>query len=154
MKTDPKLNVPYDDLHMQNHKISEMCKVLSLLIEDRSACDTSITCDLFMEFATAFRDHMDLEDRSIYSRLLAHEDRQVNAEASRSLNASKELKRIFNGYMSKWCRQGLKIKDHDAFRADTHEIFNLIQERILVETEQLYPMMRKLEGETAMAASA
>ena len=154
MTTDTKSTVPYDDLHLQNHKLSEMCKVLSLLIEDRTACDTSITCDLFMEFATSFREHLDLEDRSIYARLLAHEDRQVNAEASRSLNASMELKRIFNGYMNKWCRQGLAIKDHPSFIAETREMFHLIQDRILVETEQLYPMMRKLEGGSGLAASA
>ncbi len=151
---DNKTHVPYDELHQQNHKISEMCKVLSLLIEDRGACDTSITCGLFMDFANSFREHMDLEDRSIYSRLLASTDRQVNAEASRSLNASKELKRIFNGYMHKWCRQGLSIKDHPTFIADTREIFNLILERIQVETEELYPMMRNLESGERVAASA
>ena len=154
MKTESKHTVPYDDLHMQNHKITEICKVLSLLIEDRAACDTSITCDLFMTFANSFREHMDLEDRSIYARLLAHQDRQVNAEASRSLNASKELKRIFNSYMSKWCRQGLSIKDHPAFIAETREIFNMIQDRIQVETEQLYPMMRQLEGNGSKVANA
>ena len=37
------------------------------------------------------------------------------------------------------------IDDHQAFVKDTNEMFNLVLERIQLETEHLYPLIRRLE---------
>ena len=145
--------IPFDELNQQNHEITELCKVLSVLIQDRSMCDTGITCELFERFSTKVKDHLDLEDRTLYSKLLAHEEKSINQQALRSLNGSKEIKRLFNGYMSRWCRKGLCVFNHETFVKETDDMFRLLLDRIQTEVEQLYPLVRELESRP-MARSA
>lgn len=142
--------VPFAELNRQNHEITELCQVLGVLIRDRSMCDTSIVCELFQRFSDKVRAHMELEDRTLYARLLTHPDRNINAQANRSLNGAKEIKRIFSQYTNTWCRHGLDIYDHQKFVRETEDMFRLVQERIQDEVEKLYPLVRALEaGETA-----
>ena len=139
--------IPFNDLHRQNHDIAELSKVLSVLISDREICDTTITCDLFERYTDKVRTHLDMEDKTLYSNLLAHPDKDHNATANRFLNGSREIKRIFKAYTDKWCSKGLHIYNHDTFLAETLEIFRLIRERSQAETEELYPLARKVEEE-------
>ena len=146
--------LPFDQLNRQNHEITELCQVLGTLIQERTMCDTSVTCDLFERFRDMFKEHLDLEDKTLYSKLLAHGDKSINGRAVQQLNATKELKRIFNAYMGKWCRKGLRIDDHDAFVRETREMFGIVLERIQAETEELYPLARSLEEGPRMAVNA
>lgn len=139
--------IPFERLNQQNHEISELCKVLGVLITDRSMCDTSIVCELFERFATKVKEHLELEDRSLYARLLTHPDKDVNAQAVRSLNGSKEIKRIFSKYTNTWCRSGLDIYNHADFVKETEGMFRLILDRIQAEVEELYPLVRSLDNE-------
>ncbi len=145
--------VPFDELNKQNHEVSELCKVLGALIVDRSMCDTSIVCELFNRFSEKVKAHMELEDKTLYARLLTHKDKEVNAVAVRSLNGAKEIKRIFSKYTNTWCRKGLDIYNHEKFVQETQDMFRLVLERIQSEVEELYPLVRALECEQ-MAASA
>lgn len=139
--------IPFDDLNVQNHEISELSKVISVLIKDREICDTNITCDLFLRYTDKVKSHLDMVDKSLFSDLLSHSDSTINKTATRFLNGSMEIKRIFTSYTKKWCANGLHIYNHDQFVAETQEIFRLIQERTLAETEELYPLARKVEHE-------
>lgn len=139
--------IPFDTLNAQNHDIAELSKVLTVLIDDREVCDTTITCDLFLRYTEKVKDHLDMVDKTLYADLLSHHDKSINATASRFLEGSKEIKRIFNGYTQKWCSKGLHIYNHDQFIDDTKEIFRLIAKRTLAETEELYPLARKVEQE-------
>lgn len=145
--------VPLDELSRQNHEISELCKVLGVLIKDRSMCDTGVVCELFQRFAEKVKAHMVLEDRTIYSKLLTHRDRRLNATAVRSLNGAKEIKRIFAQYTATWCRNGLDVYNHEHFVKETEDMFRLVLERIQDEAENLYPLVGSLERER-YAASA
>ena len=145
--------IPFDQLNSDNHQISELSKVLSVLIEDREICDTQIVCDLFERYTEKVMNHMDTEDKVLYSKMLSHPDRNVNATASRFLEGSKEIKRIFRQYTQKWCAHGLHIYNHDLFLKETREMFQLVQDRILKVSEELYPMARRIEAE-ALSASA
>lgn len=139
--------VPFDELNTQNHQIAELCKVLDVLIQDRSMCDTSIVCELFERFSEKVRAHLDLEEKTIYSKLLTHSDKSINNIALRSLNGSKEIKRIFANYTKCWCKNGLDIYNHEQFVADSGDMFRLVLERIQDEVEDLYPIVRALECE-------
>ena len=77
--------------------------------------------------------------------------------ADRFLSGSVEIKRIFAAYLKDWCderKRELKIADHAAFVEDTNQMFGLVLDRIQRETENLYPLIRRLEegaGQTAAA---
>ena len=148
--------VPFDQLNVQNHKIAETSKVLSSLIQDRELCDTEIACELFDRYNDGVSAHMEFNEKYVYSVLLNHPDRTVNATANKFLEGGKEIKKIFRGYIRRWCPQhgGLMINDHDRFIKDTCEMFNLVWDRIQAESEELYPLVRKLESTQPMAKSA
>jgi hypothetical protein len=44
------------------------------------------------------------------------------------------------------------IKDHQAFVNETEDMFRLVLNRIQDETEQLYPLIRKVGGDAQVAA--
>ena len=153
--------VPFEQLNQQNHEIAELSKVLSVLIEDREICDTEITCDLFMRYSSKVKNHLELEDKSLYGVLLSHPQRSMNTLGNRFVEGSREINRIFDSYVRRWCTKtvgsttgtGLKIFNHDMFVNETKEMFQLIAERTLAEVEELYPAIRAIESEK-VAASA
>ena len=142
--------ISFEELNEQNHKIAELSKVISYIIEDRSLCDTDVTCDLFFNFATKVQEHLDVEDREIYQALLMHKESRINNTASRFLSGSAEIKRVFKQYLKRWCHnKSLRIKDHDRFITETNEMFELVLNRIQDEVEHLYPTVKEVALEAA-----
>ena len=147
--------VSFGQLHAQNHKITEISNIFRYLIQDRSNCDTQIACDLFFDFTRKVKEHMELVDKELCGRLISHPDQSVKNTADRFLSGSSEIKRIFSDYLKDWCSEKnkeLEIKDHESFVMDTNQMFDLVLDRIQRETEHLYPLIRKLEGEGQEAA--
>jgi hypothetical protein len=147
--------VAFAQLHAQNHKITELSNVFRYLIQERPMCDTEIACNVFFDYATQVREHMELVDRELCGRLISHPDQSVKNTADRFLSGSNEIKRIFAEYLKDWCserRRELAIRDHEAFVTDTDQMFELVLDRIQRETEHLYPLIRKLEGADQQAA--
>lgn len=126
-------------LEQQNAEISELCKVLQVLLGDNSVCDTQIARELFQRFTGKVKDHLSLEDNALYAKMLAHDDSQVNALTTRYLSNSRELQRIFLGYEKQWCKDGVNVSGNDAFIRETHGIFAMVRERIRAEHEEFFP---------------
>lgn len=144
----------YQELHQQNHQITELANVLQSLFQDRSMVDNHIVCDLFYRFIDKVQKHLDQVDQ-LYSVLLSDEDQRVNNVARLFMSGEQEIKRIIGGYTRKWCNkdQGtLKVAQHEVFLADTQQVFHMILARIQDETEKLYPAVRTLRGDNLRAA--
>jgi hypothetical protein len=140
-------------LNTQNHKIMELSKVLQNIIQDRGLCDNEVTCDLFFQYVDHVKAHLDVEDKHLYAALLNDKDRAVNNTAKLFLSGSAEIKRIFESYLHKWCKKrSMLIRDHHAFVNETEDMFRLVLKRIQDETEQLYPLIRRVSGDAQVAA--
>jgi hypothetical protein len=147
--------ITYESLNEQNHKITELTNILSLLLKDRSLCDSEITCDLFFDYVDRVKNHFDVTDRHLYTQLLATGDQSVKNTASRFMGGSKEIKRIFAEYLKKWCKlrsHQLVIRQYDQFIAETDDMFRMVLDRIQDETEHLYPTVRKITGDAQKVA--
>ncbi|MEJ2576327.1 MAG: hypothetical protein P8106_06475 [Gammaproteobacteria bacterium] len=147
--------ITYETLHEQNHKITELTNILSLLLKDRSLCDSEVTCDLFFDYVERVKNHFDVIDNHLYSRLLATGEQGVKNTASRFMGGSKEIKRIFAEYLKRWCKlrsHQLVIRQYDQFITETDEMFQMVLDRIQDETEHLYPLVRQVTGETQRVA--
>jgi len=147
--------VSYEELHQQNHKITELTNILQHLLGDRLLCDSEVTCDLFFEYVTAVKEHMAVTDSGMYSKLLGSGDQKLNNVANRFMGGSREINRIFSAYLKRWCKiknRELVIKEYDAFMQDTQEMFEIVLDRIQNETEHLYPAVRKLTGDSREVA--
>ena len=142
--------VSYEELHKQNHKITELTNILEHLLGDRSLCDSKVTCDLFFEYVTAVKDHLAVTDSAMYSKLLSSGDQKLSNVANRFMGGAREINRIFSAYLKRWCRvknKELVIREYDAFINDTHEMFAMVLDRIQDETEHLYPAVQHLTGD-------
>ena len=142
--------VSYSELHRQNHKITELTNILQHLLGDRSLCDSEVTCNLFFEYVGAVKDHMAVTDSEMYSKLLGSNDQKLSNLANRFMGGSREINRIFSGYLKRWCKlrsKQLVIREYDAFMKDTQEMFDMVLDRIQSETEHLYPAVRRVTGD-------
>ncbi len=142
--------------HEQNHKITELSNVFLYLIRERSMCDTECARNLFFEYVSRVREHMEIVDAQLCGRLIQSQDRTMTNTANRFLSGSQEIKRIFAAYVRDWGDERLRelrVGDHDAFVKDTNQVFGLVLERIQRETEHLYPLVRKLEQVRPMSAA-
>lgn len=134
--------ISYMELHEQNHKITELSNVLSYLINERSMCDTEVSCELFFRYVSMVKDHLETEERELYQLLLMDDDNDVRNTGRKFLSDSGEIKRVFGQYLKCWCKgKELRIRDHDAFVRDTREIFGLVIRRIDDEIVHLYPTL-------------
>jgi hypothetical protein len=149
------LMVSYDELHRQNHRITELTNILQHLLGDRSLCDSEITCNLFFDYVEAVKEHLAVTDSEMYSKLLGSGDQRYSNLANRFMGGSREINRIFSAYLKRWCklrRKRLVIDEYDAFMKDTTEMFDMVLDRIQHETEHLYPAVRALGGENRSVA--
>ncbi len=147
--------VSYEELHTQNHKITELTNILEHLLGDRSLCDSQVTCDLFFDYVSAVKDHLAVTDSAMYSKLLGSGDQNMNNLANRFMGGSREINRIFSAYLKHWCkvkRKQLVIREYDDFIRDTHEMFAMVLDRIQNETEHLYPAVQRVTGDDRAVA--
>jgi hypothetical protein len=145
----------FSKLHAQNHKITELSNVFLYLVQSREMCDTETACDVFFEYTTKVKEHIELVDRELCGKLISYPDQSVKNTADRFLSGSTEIKRIFNQYLKDWCsesRHQLTIRDYNEFLKETEQMFALVLDRIQRETEHLYPLIRKLEEKESAAA--
>lgn len=142
--------------HEQIHKITEISNVFLYLIRERDMCDTDCARQLFFEYVGKVRQHMEMVDAQFCGRLIQSQDRVMVNTADRFLSGSMEIKRIFAAYLKDWCderKRELKIADHAAFVKDTNQMFGLVLDRIQRETENLYPLIRRLDETTERIAA-
>jgi hypothetical protein len=95
-------------------------------------------------------------DKNLYSKLLTHEDHEIQNLARNFMSGSQEIRKIMTKYMKQWCPKKradtLAISDHERFLKDSEEMFDLVLDRIQMETEKLYPLVRELSGNKEHAA--
>ena len=140
--------ITYKVLNEQNHRITELSNILQYLFENRAMCDTNSCCELFKNYVDLVNEHIETVDKTMYSELLSSADEKTNNVAKNFMSGSVEVKKILKKFSKDWCpsknSHDLKIKDHQQFLKETSELFNIILQRILDETEHLYPLVRSL----------
>jgi hypothetical protein len=151
--------ISYEELHTQNHKITELSNLLGHVLTERTLCDNGECCHLFSKYMDEVNQHMDVVDRNLYSELLLSDDVKLNNTAKSFMNGTVEIRRIMKQYVSKWCNKSDKRfsfsgkgKNFDQFLEDSEQMFTIILDRIQKETEGLYPLVRQLQDERRHAA--
>jgi hypothetical protein len=140
--------INYAKLHEENHKITELGNILTLLLNDRALWDSEITCELFFRYIDKVKAHLLQTDSALYAKLLSGGDQQAKNLVDRFMGGSHEINRLFQGYTKKWCKirnKTLVIKDYEDFINETQEVFQMVLNRIQDETEHLYPAVRQID---------
>ena len=144
--------VTFKELFEQNHKIAERSKIILYMIQDRTICDSDVTCDLFFDLMDRIKNQMDVEERELYKDMLTHNNSTVKKTADNFLSGAAEVRRVYKHYMKHWCHnKHLRIKNHEQFILETDDFLDLIQLRIIDKTEKFYPVVRSVYGEKMAA---
>ena len=113
-------------------------------------CDTATCHELFHRYMNKVREHIDLVDRNLYGRLLAHSNHGIQNLVRHFLSGSQEIRKIMSDVLREWCpakkTPTLEISHHGRFLADTEKLSRLILERFRDETGKLHPLIRKISG--------
>jgi DUF438 domain-containing protein len=130
-----------DELRKQNQDISQLCDVLSVLMEQRSLHDNPYVCELLSRFKEKVWIHLVFEDNTIYAELARHGDPAVSEVAQGFHDSAKEIKKRFSAYVRHWCKPAIDEAEHRALANESREIFRLIRERIAYENEHMFPLV-------------
>ena len=142
--------ISYQELNTQIDKITELSNVLSVLLKDRTICDTETCCNLFYNYMDHVNNHLQVVESTMYPSLLSNSESEAKNIASNFMGSSQGVKHVMTSYVKKWCdkkHKGLAIgAKHDEFIKDTDDMFEVILNRIQDEAENLYPMVRKISN--------
>lgn len=94
-----------------------------------------------VRLAGALKVHLALEDRSMYPRLLEHEDSAVRSTAREYQRTMGDLAPAFDAYYQKWMRRNAIEDSRADFASDTAQIAKALGSRIKLENENLYDMI-------------
>lgn len=142
----------YTKITNQHQQIKELTHILKLLIADQSFAQMDTTCSLFFKYSSKVEEYFRTVETSVYKHMLIHSDENVKKTAYRFMAGSCGIKRIFNQYRQKWCRnKTLRVRNHARFVAESEDIFGLILLRINDEAHHLYPVIKEMAKEKALA---
>lgn len=129
-----------EELRNENSEIKELIDVLSKLTNDETLRTNKVFCELLQQFQDKVDNHLRHESRSIYSKLLNHDDSSIKKVASDFLSNTHELEKIKSKYIKRWCHQ-INVNNHDEFKTETKDFFKLINDRIHMEETHLFNVL-------------
>ena len=132
-----------DELKEQNKEISQLCDVLSVLMEQQSLHNNPFVCELMTRFKEKVWVHLVFEDNTIYAALLHTRDEKVSNTAQAFHDSAKEIKHRFSGFVRHWCSLPGSDSEHEILSKESREIFTLIRERISYENDKIFPLVEQ-----------
>lgn len=145
--------IPIENLKQQQREICELIHVLTILVQDESVRGTRTVFNLLNRLTEQVEAHFHLEDSALYADLLNHDDKKVKETAWRFLSGEKEIKRFFNAYAAKWCRNFGAVDANGVFQRDTEDMLRLLLERMQQVESEFYPLVGELQATQGAAAS-
>ncbi len=142
--------ISYEELNAQNDKITELTNVLSVLLKERSLCDSETCNNIFYNYMDLVNNHLQIIDSNMYTDLLSDSSIEANNTANNFMAGSQEIKKIMTVYARKWLNKKKHVLSigakHTLFLKETDDMFKMILDRIQDEMEKLYPMVRKVSN--------
>lgn len=132
-----------DELKEQNKEISQLCEVLSVLMEQQSLHNNPFVCELMTRFKEKVWVHLVFEDNTIYAALLHTGDEEISNTAKAFHDSAKEIKHRFSGFVRHWCSLPGSDSEHELLSKESREIFSLIRERISYEEDKIFPLVEQ-----------
>ena len=129
-----------DALKQENQEISDLCEILSVLIEHKELRNNPFVCELVTKFQEKVWTHLVFEDNPIYLELVQQPDKEFTEAVTRFLKGSQAIKKRFADYVKCWCTP-TDEEDHDKFVTESHDIMRLIMDRIHYENDKVFPLL-------------
>ena len=130
-----------EELKQQNEDISQLCDVLSVLMENYALHDNPYVEELMTRFKEKVWVHLVFEDNTIYSGLLKSDNENVRNTAKTFHNSAHEIKHRFSSFVKNWRQKTFTDDEHEPLCKDCREFFTMIRERIEFENTQIFPLI-------------
>ena len=130
-----------DELKAQNQEISDLCAVLTVLVEQQHLHNNPFVCELMARFKEKVWLHLVFEDNTIYSALSRHDNSAVSEVAQDFHDSARQIKKRFSSYIRRWCNSAIGESEHEDLVTESHEIFQMIMERVEYENEKMFPLV-------------
>lgn len=101
--------------------------------------------DLLFQFSSKLKVHLNMEDHSMYPKLLASSNSMIVNTAKDYQTEMGGIKQILDNYLKHWTVRENLIKEPDKFITQTKELTLALKARIQKEDTILYPMFERLE---------
>ena len=134
-----------EELRNQNQEISDLCDVLSVLIENKKLYSNPVVCELMARFKEKVWVHLVFEDKTIYAGLSSHDDESVSKIAKGFHDSARVIKKQFSQYIKHWCNPEIPDAEYTTLLKETREVFRLIMERVKYENEYMFPLVEKYQ---------
>jgi len=96
--------------------------------------------ELLLDLGERVQRHLAEEDRGLYPSLLIHDDPKVKSIAWGFISGERPLRMIFDHYHKHWLKNG-DFNFSDDFLTETHQVFEMIGQRLDREEEVLLPKL-------------
>ena len=131
------------ELKKQNQEINDLIDVLRVLVKEDSLINNPFVCDLVSRFNEKVWMHLVFEDNSIYSELAKNHNPDISEIANSFHESAREIRKEFTGYVKLWCKSSTTEQQRKAFCEQSTNILDKIQQRIIYETEKMFPLVEQ-----------
>ncbi len=111
---------------------------------DELSKDASEVRSLLSKLLGKLSNHLAMEDKVLYPKLLGHSDERVKSLANRFIDEMGGIGKAVNAYKSKWPSPLHIQKDPSDFIEQTKGIFDALAKRIEKENNELYKTVDEL----------
>ena len=136
MNTLDGLRSAHSELRQMIEDLRSLLTTEQLRIRPNAKTAYELLCDL----GERVRRHLAEEDRGLYPSLLIHEDPKVKSIAWGFISGEKPLRQTFDDFYSHWLNH-CEFNFTDEFMAETHQVFDLVAQRIDREERVLFPKL-------------
>ena len=130
----------YRSTHSELRQMIDDLRSLLTMEQLRIRPNARTAHELLCDLGERVRQHLAEEDRGLYPSLLIHDDPKVKSIAWGFISGERPLRKIFDDYHKNWLRN-CDFNFSDDFVAETHEVFEMVGQRIEREEQVLFPKL-------------
>ncbi|WP_295444385.1 hemerythrin domain-containing protein [uncultured Thiodictyon sp.] len=129
----------HSDLRQMIHDLRPLLTPDKLRIRPHARTAYQLLCDL----DERVQSHLAEADCGLYPKLLIHDDPKVKSMAWGFISSEGALRLMFENYYKKWLKNA-DFNFSDNFLAETHQVFEVIDQRLDREEEVLMPKLLEI----------
>jgi len=130
----------YRSTHSDLRQMIDDLRALLTAEQLRIRPNAQIAYEMLCDLGERVRRHLAEEDCGLYPNLLIHEDPKVKSLAWHFISGEKPLRQTFDDYYGRWLKN-CDFNFSAEFLAETHEVFDMVGQRIDREEQVLIPKL-------------
>jgi hemerythrin-like domain-containing protein len=133
----------YRNTHAELRQMIDELRALMTPEKLRIRPNARTAYELLCDLGDQVQRHLAEEDRGLYPQLLIHEDPKIKSIAWGFISGERPLRMVFDNYHKRWLKN-YDIDFSDAFVTETHQVFEMVAQRLDREEQVLLPKLTEI----------